>query len=371
MRHVLSVLAALVGSTTAAVREDEGGPRPPRGQHRSSRVAAISLVLTALVSAASPARAYVTLAELEGVAAPIVWDEPVTVYLDHESVPTGRLDLFQTELPAAVQVWSSVACAQPGLSYGGMASAGAPVVVRWVEDWTTTGAAADAAGTTEVVLESGPSGGTRVVEATVFINGRFAWAAHSRRGARENSRDLRAVLVHELGHVLGLAHNCEVGDAARPCTDEHAAATMYPTYQGPGQGVLAPDDVDGLCALYPPMEPPPGECELSLDCPAGETCYGHDCWPDSAYGAPCEAGSECPGLACVETIAGGLCTHDCASPDDCPSGATCIETLGDRGPVCAPSSEYAGGCAITAQRPAVPWVLVVAAFFASRRRRNG
>ncbi len=61
------------------------------------------------------------------------------------------------------------------------------------------------------------------------------------------SYDMQSMLVHELGHVLGLDHSADT------------AATMF---QRTDPGVcdirdLADDDREGLCALYPPPEPPP------------------------------------------------------------------------------------------------------------------
>ncbi len=56
-----------------------------------------------------------------------------------------------------------------------------------------------------------------------------------------NGYDLASVITHEAGHFLGLAH----------ATD--ARATMYASYK-PGTKALrdlAPDDVSGLCAIYP------------------------------------------------------------------------------------------------------------------------
>ncbi len=57
--------------------------------------------------------------------------------------------------------------------------------------------------------------------------------------------DLQAVIAHEAGHFLGLAHT-------QPAA--HADATMYERYS-PGQTQqrdLSPDDVEAVCAAYPP-----------------------------------------------------------------------------------------------------------------------
>ncbi len=51
--------------------------------------------------------------------------------------------------------------------------------------------------------------------------------------------DLASILTHEAGHFLGLAHSAET------------SAVMYAHYH-PGQNVLTPDDVGGICSIYPP-----------------------------------------------------------------------------------------------------------------------
>jgi hypothetical protein len=51
--------------------------------------------------------------------------------------------------------------------------------------------------------------------------------------------DLASILTHEAGHFLGLAHSTE------------ASAVMFAHYH-PGQSALTPDDVSGICSIYPP-----------------------------------------------------------------------------------------------------------------------
>ncbi len=63
-------------------------------------------------------------------------------------------------------------------------------------------------------------------------------------GASPTRTDLAALIAHEAGHFLGLAHTQEANDDA----------TMAP-FIGPGDlgpRTLSPDDVAGLCAAYPP-----------------------------------------------------------------------------------------------------------------------
>jgi hypothetical protein len=62
--------------------------------------------------------------------------------------------------------------------------------------------------------------------------------------------DLQAILTHEAGHFLGIAHATSMG------------SIMYAYYQ-PGAIDLTTDDVDAICTVYPPQPP---------SAPAGRGC---------------------------------------------------------------------------------------------------
>jgi MYXO-CTERM domain-containing protein len=71
-----------------------------------------------------------------------------------------------------------------------------------------------------------------------------------------NTYDLQAILTHEAGHFLGLAH----------ATDTQAI--MY-AYYAPGSVALTPDDVAGICTVYPPLPPlAKGGCAVAASGPA-------------------------------------------------------------------------------------------------------
>ncbi|HVW26062.1 MAG TPA: matrixin family metalloprotease [Polyangiaceae bacterium] len=55
--------------------------------------------------------------------------------------------------------------------------------------------------------------------------------------------DLEAVLTHEIGHVLGLAHSDVPGATMQPETQGFATAALK---------TLEADDMAGICAIYPP-----------------------------------------------------------------------------------------------------------------------
>jgi hypothetical protein len=70
--------------------------------------------------------------------------------------------------------------------------------------------------------------------------------------------DLRAILTHEAGHFLGLAHSTDT------------SAIMYAFYR-PGSIDLTPDDVAGICTIYPPLAPAGGSCAFV---PSGRSSAG-------------------------------------------------------------------------------------------------
>jgi hypothetical protein len=89
--------------------------------------------------------------------------------------------------------------------------------------------------------------------------------------------DLANTFAHEAGHFLGLDHTCWSGVNRQPIDDhgelapscdspvtlaaEITEATMY-AYQDDGEtkkASLEQDDVDGVCAIYPPVSNPPAD----------------------------------------------------------------------------------------------------------------
>ncbi len=102
----------------------------------------------------------------------------------------------------------------------------------------------------------GPRAG-EIREADVEINGvDFRW---SKDGDVPGTRSLRAVLAHELGHVLGLDEVCSdrSGRGRPPCDPWMKTSVMYPDPTEQGRPLVltpSPDAVRGLC-LPPHLGP--------------------------------------------------------------------------------------------------------------------
>jgi hypothetical protein len=107
-------------------------------------------------------------------------------------------------------------------------------------------------------------------EADIELNAvdfRFSTDGKVSQGA-SRTRDLETVLIHEIGHILGLGHNCAVTERERRLVDHLGrrlplcsaagpalrSAAMFPVESlatAPILRGLSPDDRKALCALYP------------------------------------------------------------------------------------------------------------------------
>ncbi len=86
--------------------------------------------------------------------------------------------------------------------------------------------------------------------------------------------DLQAILTHEVGHFIGIAHSAE------------SSAVMFASYS-PGstsQRKLTPDDIDAVCTIYPPNN--------------GVACNST---PRGGFSASCDA-TEKSGLCAVSVV---------------------------------------------------------------------
>ncbi|RYE83782.1 MAG: matrixin family metalloprotease, partial [Myxococcales bacterium] len=112
--------------------------------------------------------------------------------------------------------------------------------------------------------------------------------------------DLQSIITHEAGHLLGLAHSNVTG------------ATMLATYKDRSTEfrTLEQDDIDGLCAAYPPDRGGLLACDPSGPSPRSlglsGVCGGGDLSPPGDDGCGCRAVAAAPGSPVGSALALGL-----------------------------------------------------------------
>ena len=231
--------------------------------------------------------------------------------------PPGFLPVeFAGALEVAARTWGLPACSgarfstvAPRATTGPLDADGRNDVLVHTTDWPaplTPGAAAHT-----VIFISGD----RILEADIHLNARdFGFTL----GKSPPRVDLRSLLTHELGHVLGIGHSAIL------------RATMN---AGVPAGIagrsLEADDVAAVCALYPV----PGPKVTCTSCPEGYVCVGHSCerpGERGVLGGPCTATTDarrCEGAGddaeCLLTTVGERCTTLCTG--DCGVGLSCVK----------------------------------------------
>ena len=128
------------------------------------------------------------------------------------------------------------------------------------------------------VTDEGAEDDGEILDADIELNGVYQHFT-TNPVQPTSAYDVANTVTHELGHVLGLDHTCYDGslperptdDQGRPIPDcipvvrlppEVRNATMYP-FASPGETSkrsLEPDDVKGVCGIYPP-DRNAGPCE--------------------------------------------------------------------------------------------------------------
>lgn len=184
---------------------------------------------------------------------------------------------------------------------------------------------------------------------------------------------LQSLLTHQFGHVLGLGHSCEEGEA---CSEDLQDATMaWSTAPCDAkQSTLAQDDIDGLAAIY---DPAPSDLAVYFACRAGasgplsvecaitgpEEAGSYEATWDfgdttSATGPSADHTYEDEGVYTVE-----VCLS--AAPPACASHEVTVEL--DDPP---PAKLVASGCGCAAVDPATggAWSALALAGFHLRRR---
>jgi Matrixin len=158
--------------------------------------------------------------------------------------PDLRAALIE-ELQGAVQAWQGSRCAAPSARNVGTTEREPNVSLDGEDGHTVLGFEErtwpyghGVAAVTRLRARDGV-----IREADVLLNAvEYEWRTGSVAKEYRHLRQLGPTLLHELGHVWGLGHSMD------PSAAMHANELNVK---------LAPDDVEGLCALYPQASPLP------------------------------------------------------------------------------------------------------------------
>jgi hypothetical protein len=196
---------------------------------------------------------------LEGT--PLRWANPKLVFsLNERGFPTLGMDQLREVVTKSFAVWEGVTCDGKRVDYDFELAANATsdsamhldggvpnrsvLVYEDEETWADNDHSPVAFAVTTIAFS--PRTGF-ISEADIEFNGGMpTWAVCPAAGCSDGDghTDLPNVLIHELGHTLGLSHSGEEGS-----TMECAA--------NPGdtnKRDLSPDDVTAICLTYPPGE---------------------------------------------------------------------------------------------------------------------
>jgi hypothetical protein len=227
------------------------------------------------------------------------------------------------ELDVASRAWTRPACTSWRARFDGervavAADDGVNAVLFHDDAWPAElvpGAVA------QTVVHTDASG--RYRDADIHLNGvDFRFSLDGAPG----TLDLRSILVHELGHALGLGHSSD------------ARATMFATGSGLRWRSLEKDDVDGVCSLYPVTGGAAGTgcettpCPSPFLCVAGACQRPHEprdvCSPCLRVTDACEAAGD--DARCIDVGAGAatgrVCGRACTGDVDCGAGFRCLAT---------------------------------------------
>ena len=186
-------------------------------------------------------------------------------------------------------------------------------------------------------------------DADVHLNGvDFTWSLAT--NPADGKIDLRGVVLHEMGHALGLGHS---QDPRASMNASHPPGIAWRS--------LEQDDRDGVCALYPGTGA--AACDAGgAPCPAPLVCVAGRCERKGQRGTTCAPCARVPD-ACdgagddarcndLPSGAGRVCGRACAADADCGARFHCAAQTAAGNRQCVPTDGCASGpnpCAADAE----------------------
>lgn len=222
---------------------------------RPSVLVCTVLALLGLVAIAPPASAYLGFTvPIRGVPTVLKWKRTPVRWFARDVAANGvSASAMQTTVARAFATWDGVPTASISTAFVGFTSASPfaddGLSVIGFQNEPNEDRVLGSTGFTIDILSG------EIVESDIFLNSAFLW---STADAGDPSRyDLESVVLHEIGHFLGLGHSA-LGETQLLGPDSRrvlaSGAVMFPISFGRGNTLdrkLQPDDIAGISAVYP------------------------------------------------------------------------------------------------------------------------
>ncbi len=212
----------------------------------------LALACATLLFACFPAQqgeAYLRISDIErGVRVFVRWNQlPIRYSITNSGVPGVTPAQLQAAVERAAQSWQGLSNSAVAFQFNGFTSA-LPLnedernTIGFLNRPDLSGVLGAAVLVYDVVTGE-------IVESDAFLNSFHDWSVAQK--VEEDRFDVESVAVHEIGHMLGLAHSglgeLRTGDLVA------AEAVMFP-YFNPGSIIarrLKADDIAGVAEIYP------------------------------------------------------------------------------------------------------------------------